>query len=351
VTVIAALDRVRGVLLREIVRAPLLGDAVRDRQRRITLRIATAILVAFALAVIAPAATLAISPIALGVPHVASSIRYLVLRQSLPRAFLVVVCVAAVAMMGLRVGEQYVGPPHAFARLEVGLATTWAIAAVCFGAATRTRLVLGLGFVACAGAIALAHPVLARLAFVHVHNLGALALWLLFTRNKRTMLVGGILVTIAFLLFGSVRPLSASALGVDLEVVGAWLVPGAAAAIAVPLVLAHVFTDSIHYAFWLGVIPEETLRHEGTLSFSMTWRALRRDFGAAGIAAVVACAAAVVAFAWFGLARARNAYFALAGFHGYIEGVMLIFWSVSRGGRCRGGSRRILFWPTRRTPS
>ncbi|HEY2370234.1 MAG TPA: hypothetical protein VGH87_27750, partial [Polyangiaceae bacterium] len=254
-------------------------------------------------------------------------------------------------MMALRVGEQYVGPPHAFARFEVGLATAWAITAVGFGATTRRRLMLGLGFVAAAGAIALTHPVGARLAFVHVHNLGALAIWLILTRNRRTLLVFGILVAIACFVFGAVRPLSTSALGVDLEVVGAWLVPGAAAAIAVPLVLAHVFTDSIHYAFWLGVIPEETLRHEGTLSFSMTWRALRRDFGPAGLAAVFACIACVIAFACFGLARARNAYFALAGFHGYVEGVMLIYLAVSRGERCPEGSRRILFSPTPRTPS
>lgn len=329
-TVLAALDRVRGVLLREVVRAPLLGDAIKDRQRRISLRIATAIVAAFALAVVAPAATLAISPIVLGVPHVASSIRYLVVRQRLPRAWIVVVCAAAVAMMALRVGEQYVGPAHVFARLEVGLATAWAVAAVCFGAVTRKRLVVGLGLVTGAGAIALAHPVLARLAFVHVHNLGALALWLIFARNKRALLVAGILVAIALLVFGSLKPLSPSALGVDLEVVGAWLVPGAAAAIAIPLVLAHVFTDSIHYAFWLGVIPEETLRHEGTLSFSMTWRALRRDFGDAGLVAIIACAIAVVALALFGLARARSAYFAFAGFHGYIEGAMLIYLSMSR---------------------
>lgn len=329
-TVLAALDRVRGALLREVVRAPLLGDAIKDRQRRISLRIASAIAVAFGLAVVAPAATLAISPIVLGVPHVASSIRYLVLRQQLPRAWAIVLCFSALGMMALRIGEQYVGPAHVFARLEVGLATAWAIAAVCFGAATRRRLVVGLGLASAAGAIALAHPVLARLAFVHVHNLGALALWLIFARNKRGLLVAGILVTIAFLVFGSVRPLAPSALGVNLDVVGAWLVPGAAAAVAVPLVLAHVFTDSIHYAFWLGVIPEETLRHEGTLSFSMTWRALRRDFGDAGLAAASACALAVVVLALFGLSRARGAYFAFAGFHGYIEGAMLIYLSMSR---------------------
>src|SRR5439155_19660898 len=101
-------------------------------------------------------------------------------------------------------------------------------------------------------------------------------------------------------------------LGVDLEVVGAWLVPGATMAVAIPLVLAHVFTDSIHYAFWLGIIPEETLRHEGTLTFKMTWRSLQKDFGAGGVAFVAVCVLAVAVLAMFGLVRARDTYFAIA---------------------------------------
>jgi hypothetical protein len=313
------------VILREIVRAPLLGDAVRDRQRRISLRIGAAIGAAFVLAVVVPAATLAISPLVLGVPHVASSIRYLVLRQKLPRAWIATVCAAALLMMGLRIAEQYVGPPHVFARMEVALATLWAVLAVCFGARNRTRFALGLGGVAVAGAMALAHPVAARLAFVHVHNLGALAIWLILSRNKRTLLVGALFVALGFLLFGSIRPVSTSALGVDLEIVARWLVPGAAMSVAIPLVLAHVFTDSIHYAFWLGIIPEETLRHEGTLTFKMTWRSLRNDFGGPALALVGVAAVSVIALAFFGMARARDAYFAVAGFHGYVEGVMLIY--------------------------
>ena len=139
-------------------------------------------------------------------------------------------------------------------------------------------------------------------------------------------------LTLAALLGGFVAPLHPRALGVDLEAVGRWLLPGAAAGAAVPLVLAHVFTDSVHYAFWLGIIPEETLRAHGTPTFSMTWRLLRRDFGAAGLALVVVAALAIVALAVFGLGRARDVYFAVAGFHGYVEGVMLVYFVV-RGRR------------------
>lgn len=80
------LDRARGVVLRRVATAPWVGPAVRRREPRIALRLLTAIALGFALAIAAPAATLAIAPLVLGVPHVASSIRYLVLRRSLPRA-------------------------------------------------------------------------------------------------------------------------------------------------------------------------------------------------------------------------------------------------------------------------
>src|SRR5689334_5343717 len=106
-----------------------------------------------------------------------------------------------------------------------------------------------------------------------------------------------LVVVLGLLLAGATVPLTASvgglsAAGVDLVTVGAWLAPGVAASIALPLVLAHAFTDSVHYALWLGVVPEETLRAQGTLSFRMTARALVRDFGARGLAAIAVAWAA-----------------------------------------------------------
>lgn len=326
-----ALDRARGLLLRRVVVMPFVGPAVRRREPRIALRLAAAIAFAFILTAAAPAATLAVSPLLLGVPHVASSIRYLVLRQALPRAWIGVLGVGALGMAALRFAEQYAGSPHAMARGEVALGVALAIAAACFaarrtGRRARRRLLAALPALGCLGVALVLHPTAARLLFVHVHNLGAVAVWALVMQRGRAaaplFMLGGAL---AALLGGAVVPLQPRALGVDVEVVGRWLVPGAAAAVAVPLVLAHVFTDSLHYAFWLGIIPDETRRTEGTPTFSMTWRALVRDFGRVGLALVIAAFAAFLALAVFGATRARDAYFAIAGFHGYVEGAMLVY--------------------------
>lgn len=328
------LDRVRGVVLRSVVATPWIGGVVRRRERRVALRLFCAIVLAFALAVGAPAATLAVSPLVLGVPHVASSLRYLVLRARLPRVWLATLGAGAALLAAFRVAEQYGGAPHAMARVEVaiGVALTAgaAIAASRGTPSGRRRLLFALPLLAVAGAFLVAHPVAARLGFVHVHNLGAVAVWTLLMQRRRAFApLAALALAMAALLGGLVPPLQLRALGVDLETVGSWLLPGAAVGAAVPLVLAHVFTDSVHYAFWLGIIPEETLRAQGTPSFSMTWRLLLRDFGAVGLALVAAAGVILlVALAAFGLARARDAYFAVAGFHGYVEGVMLVFFLV-----------------------
>ena len=325
--VVVAAERVRGAMLRTGVRVPVLGPVLRSRERRVILRASIAIVLAFVGAAVAPALLLAVSPILLGVPHVASSLRYLVVRQNLPRAFLGALIACSAVLMTLRILEQYGHAPRAFARAEVAFAATWVVAAAAWAArrARATRRFWLLAPVFAVGAAAMiAHPVAARLFFVHVHNLGAVAVWAFVMQRGRAfvplaLLAGGL----ALLLGGFVDPLAHAAAGVDLESVGRWLLPGAAATVAVPLVLAHVFTDSVHYAFWLGVIPEETLRHEGTPTFRMTWRALRADFGRA-FWLVVALVLLVPALAAFGLARTRDAYYAVAGFHGYVEGVMLV---------------------------
>ncbi len=337
------LDRARSGALAIVARTPLL-PLIAKRDARAKARAAVAIVLALVLTALCPALALAISPALLGVPHIAAAVRYLILRQNLPRGFLVATVALAGAMMALRVLEQYSGTPARFASGEIVIAMVWALAAA--GAAFRSggnawRFVLAsIGIVALAS-LALLHPLSARIGFAHVHNLGVVVLWLLgFRRGGFPLWIVALLfVAIALLLSGTTVALAESAggtaaAGVDLREVGKWLVPGAAASIAMPLVLAHVFTDSVHYAFWLGVIPDETLTHQGSLSFRMTMRSLVRDFGKVGLGAIAALTAFVLIASLADHTGTRNAYFAIAGFHGYIEGVMIVYWGVfPRGAR------------------
>lgn len=336
---LAPLDRTRALALRALVRVPRLGRWVSRREPRATLRAITATVFALVLAWVAPALALALGPIVFGVPHAASSTRYLVLRGGGTRARLAGVALVSTAIVLTRVAEQRGGAVHAFARVEIGLGVVLAAAAVLAAARDgRPRRALAAGVVAlAAGALALAHPLAARLALVHVHNLGVLAIWAMAFRRRAAAAawpIGLVAAAIAALALGvhlGLAPTSSRALGVDVAEVGAWLAPGASPRVASALVLAHAFTDSVHYAFWLGVVPEETLRVEGSPTFRMTARSLRRDFGAPALAAVVvvACAVALVAVCDLGLAR--RAYFVLAGFHGHVEGAALLY-LLARGG-------------------
>lgn len=321
-------DGARAALLRGAMRTSL-GAIVRRREQRATLRAAIAIGIAFLFAWIAPAAALAVSPLVLGIPHIASSVRYLVLRQGFSRRTKLAILLGAGVLLAGRVYEQYGDAVGFAARIEVTAGVLWAVAAAIGGARVAKsprRLLLVLPVLALVGIAGLSHPTWIRLAFIHIHNLGAVAAWMLLFRRGRVLLPG-LLLAASLVLLGSgiVTARFPVALGVDLDVVARWLAPGMALSAAVPLVLMHVFTDSVHYAFWLGVIPEETLRGEGSLTFRMTWRGLVRDFGKSGLAFIGVAMAALALLACFGAARARDVYFAVAGFHGYLEGAMIVY--------------------------
>src|SRR5687768_1431635 len=78
---VAVLDRARLAWLRLL--GPLAKPLVRDREKRVALAGALSLAVAFVLCATAPLVLLAVSPLLLGVPHVASDLRYLLVRPGL----------------------------------------------------------------------------------------------------------------------------------------------------------------------------------------------------------------------------------------------------------------------------
>ncbi len=319
-------------------------------------RAVAAIAVAFVVAATAPALALAVGPVVLGVPHVASSLRYNVLRNGHARGRVLVIAAFAVAIVATRIGEPYAAA-GGLAPVEVGLGvglSALAIVAAWVDGRRAGRAAIGCAALVACGAIAMRHAATTRLALVHVHNLGVVALWwVVWRRDRRRGPAWVLLALVAALaglcaLSGSGRAPSAwgaRALSVDVAEVGAWLAPGAATGVASSLVLAHAFTDSVHYAFWLGVIPEETLSAEGTPTFRMTVRALRRDFGPRALACVAFVAIVIAVYALVDLGIARRAYFVLAGFHGHVEAAALVY-ALVRGRRVDHPPSRMQMRPT-----
>lgn len=331
---LAPLDVARQRMLRVGLAHPIVGRWLREARSRIAMRVLIAVTIAFVLAAFAPALTLAIGPILFGVPHVASSLRHLVLRQHLSRWTLVGLVVFSLAIVFVRVLEQATALPHVFARVEVGIGVTGAFCAAFLalrhGENRTRRSAIVLALLAGLSVLVLIFPRAGKLAFVHVHNLGVIALWLFVFRRRGEawplVLLGAALVLVVGGAASGVLPILGSSWGVDLAVTGRWLAPDAPANLALAAVLAHALTDSVHYAFWLGVIPDETSRAEGSLTFRMTARSLRRDFGKIGVVVVV-LATVLVPLAALAIRAdvVRNAYFVFAGFHGYIEGLAIVY--------------------------
>ncbi|NOU31403.1 MAG: hypothetical protein HOO96_26185 [Polyangiaceae bacterium] len=349
---IALADRARATALRYVA-GTRLRPLVARRTARIGARAVVAIVGALVLSSTFPALALAVGPLLFGVPHVAASLRYLVVRRGIARWLVASIVLASLVIVGARVTaglDGWNGRALSCARTEmVAGASLFGLA--CVAAAKKrgsvARGAVGLAVLSAGLGAALYAPFLVRMAFVHVHNLGVVALWMLMFRRNGALpkLVGAALLGSLLLIASGVTVPVAQSLGglelagVDCRAVASWLTPasvdtaarGAMGSFAMPLVVAHAFTDSVHYAFWLGVVPEEELSGEGTLSFRMTVRGVLRDFGVLATVLVVGVAAAV---ALSGLLRGtltRDAYFAVAGFHGYVEGAMLVYWLVLGG--------------------
>jgi hypothetical protein len=271
---------------------------------------------------VAPALMLVWMPIVLGVPHVASDIRFLVL--PLPHRQVVVSVAACIALVALKAASLTTGIP--LLRVEMIVVATWLLLMLALarstrrphalqrhGLARRSRpalLWIGAAFAAVA---IIALPIQFAIVAAFAHNVVAIVAWLVVKRPSRrhavdviVMLVAAVAVLIA------VGPAIASATGGDAS---PWLTIDKAASVmfgglplptARALMIAFAFLQAVHYAVWLDWIPRDAPRMP-----TRPWLVV-----VAGTLVVIA--AALVNPVW-----ARTTYLALATFHIYLELVIL----------------------------
>ncbi len=283
--------------------------------------------------------------------------RYLLVRRGVPAIAGVATGLACAAFVGLRAVVES-GTFGALLRLELGLAAAWILAAMVAGpdaagqggGAGRSsraygRLALALPVLAVITAAALRAPHLARYVFVHAHNLVAVGVWIAFFRSaarRRGALDLALFLPLAALVGATALLLSTATLpwtfqhgayrsfGLDFGGLSRWLAPGLPPRLGAGVAASYVFLQSMHYSAWLAWIPQDDVRVEGTLTFRMSARSLRKDFGAIGLAVIATSMLVVLAGAFFDARRARDLYVSLAMFHGYLELAMIGF-LVGRG--------------------
>ena len=332
------LDHARRRAIQRVARWPFARAVWTVRERRIAARATLSVLLVAAASASAPMLLFALSPLVLGVPHVVSDLRYLVLRPRLARAWLAAVALFSAALITLRAAEMAAGPWPAFpfARVEIATAALWLLTAIHFGhrAATsprRAAAAIAALLVIATSSAALAFPDAARLALAHVHNLVAVLLWLLLFKRRAGLRlalapVPGIALVGAALLVHP--PAGGPAFGLSLDGAAAMLAPGLTPALGRGVAALYVFLQGVHYAVWLGWIPEEAIRGESTLSFRMSVRSLIRDVGPTWLAVASACTLGLLAAACIALHPTRAFYLSTAAFHAHLELAALAYFTV-----------------------
>src|SRR3954468_10946473 len=97
------LDAARRLVMRTTWRVPLLGNAMRSLAWRIPLLAALSVSLSLILTCFVPEMLFVLGPALLGVPHVASDFRYLVLRQRRSAIWTMIVVLACAVLLALRI--------------------------------------------------------------------------------------------------------------------------------------------------------------------------------------------------------------------------------------------------------
>lgn len=316
---LAPADSVRSAILK--VASPWVSPLFADRRRRVWWLGVFSVVSAFVVTGLVPLWSLALGPVLLGVPHLVSDVRYLVVRPKLHLKPWLLVLVGA-PLLATSLGA---GP-------EIGVL---AIVPAVFGAGWSWRLVVvgivGLGLTAAA----YLEPFGFQLAFVHAHNLVAVLLWWSLTSRTKSMawvplltLVGAIAI-----LGGALDPLvtwsggwNAPWTGTSFTEFVESITPNLDPTLAGRLVLSFCFLQSVHYAVWLRLVPDDARPRPAPRTFAASWNALVADFGLPPLLVFVALCLALAVWGAVSLPQARLGYLQLATFHGYLELAIAARW-------------------------
>jgi hypothetical protein len=347
--IVSPLDAARRAAFLTARRLPILGAIVARRDLRVMAQTSLGISSAAALTFLAPGVLFALGPIALGVPHVAADVRFLLLRRDVPRALVVVVSLVCAALALSRLSETMAPSVLPFGRIEVTLGFGLPIVCAALGAriaGSPWRALAIIPLLVWVLVESFASPNSGRLVFAYAHNVIAIALWAILYRRRRLFalpaLAIALFVTWLFVSGAALPNVSFSSpwahrlVDETMAVAPSWMPQRT----ALGLGLSYVFLQSVHYAVWLAWVPQEDLRAEGTTTFRMSLRSLTRDFGKLGFALVVATSLGVVLSAFLDLHRTRFLYLSIATFHGYLElGALAFFVALGRMPRDEVGGR------------
>lgn len=308
------LDRVRRRCLQALM--PLIDALLGHRENRVALTGCVIILASLVMSLMLPLWQLALGPILFGTLHILADFRYCVVRPGFHRRWPVVLCCGAplVAMMcgqGLDIGLLAVA--FAFALANGPL---W-------------KRITGLGMVSAAGMLVAEYGFFADVFFAHFHNVVAVLLWWVWRvrLGKVHWAVLGMYLGVWLGLLGGAFDglyfaLASSGWGPEgqsMAYYAGFLGFGQTGMEAVRWVLAFAMAQSVHYWFWLRMVPEDDRKQYTPRSFTASWKALRQDMGTVFLWLTLLAALGTAAWAVVDLLAAREGYLRIVRFHGILE--------------------------------
>lgn len=266
----AAADQLRGSVLRRVAPRALIAD----REARVLWLGLLSIATSFVAALCFPEAMLVVGPLVLGVPHLLSDARYLVVRRGHHKSLSFWLLIAAPALA-----------------TSLGAEPFWGFAAVAgAGLLRRSPLVTAAGLALVALGVWFGWD--AQRVFLHVHNGVALLVWWRW------------------------RPRSWSMLAIPAAAVLGWAVLWQLGTLDTT---AFAFGQAVHYAVWLRLIPEDDRARPAPRSFRASWQALLRDFGPWPLVGFAVLSLFIAAWGLYDAPAAKVGYLTLATFHGHLE--------------------------------
>ena len=335
------LDRLRWLALRGLTAGwPFGRTLARRRSVRVPVMLAVHAAAAFTLAVVAPSFLIAVTPLLLGVPHLAGDVRHLLVRRAWPRWWWGASAGFAVTLIAVRVAAEAHARHAPGLAVEQGIAAAWILlgAAGALAAGARPRGWLVLAAAAALAAFAVGAPRSCRMVLLHGHNLLAVAIWLLlFPRGRRLawlpvslILAGGVALASGVLIPWTVAHGRLAVVGLHLFAAADWLAPGLPDGPAIGLTMAFAFLQAVHYLIWLVGIPAADRPGEGGRSWRAAWRDLVRDLRPTGVAFVVGATVLVAGAGLLAAAPTRRLFLSIGSFHAWLELAVLAF-ALGRG--------------------
>lgn len=307
---------------------PLGRRLVRDRELRVAILAVFAIAVAAFFTAYAPFYLLLVGPVLLGVPHLVGDLRYMLVRPGFHKRWPVWIAIAipggfAVAGCGAWAGVSSLAMCALVARgplwrRAVGMCVAGAFALCTVASRTVTDLVVA-----------------------HAHNVIAIVLWIAW-RKRDTRVhwlpTAAFFAVLIVMLAGAFDPLLKALDSmlrvphrVDIASTLNTYAPFVSQPWALRLTLTFIFAQSVHYAVWTRLVPEDDRGRETPRTFAATARALRSDLGLALMLVGGMVALGITAWATWNLADARLSYLKLSTGHAYIElAAALLLW-MERG--------------------